>query len=50
MIDMLSSTNKPFASMAEILGFEKTSYANKPFNQMTGLTPTEYRQQKRLII
>lgn len=48
MMDMLSSTNKPFATIAEILGFEKNpSYANKLFKQMTGLTPTEYRQQKK---
>ncbi|MWV42971.1 helix-turn-helix domain-containing protein [Paenibacillus sp. HJL G12] len=44
--DYLRNTGKTAAEIGMLVGFQHTSYFITVFKKMTGVTPTEYRQQR----
>lgn len=46
---LIATTNLPYTGIAEMTGFESTSYFTKIFKKVTSLTPGEYKKQNGLI-
>ncbi|MCA5961205.1 helix-turn-helix transcriptional regulator [Blautia sp. RD014234] len=44
---MLITSNLSINKISEFVGFSSPSYFNKVFREYTGMTPKEYRTQKR---
>ena len=43
----LSSSERPVAEIAEIVGVEDYNYFTRIFRRQTGMTPTQYRRRVR---
>ena len=44
--DMVAKSNEPFSQIAYAVGFSDPRYFGKCFKKQTGLTPSEYREQR----
>lgn len=44
--DMIAQTSEPFSQIAYAVGFSDPKYFGKCFKKQTGLTPSEYREQR----
>jgi AraC-like DNA-binding protein len=47
-LHLLSTTEKPVSEIGDLCGFTDASYFGKMFRRKTGLSPAQYRSQKRV--